>query len=67
MNRKGLFHVLLVITMLWGGMGAVGGLVVAAVHPYVQTLFADNPGMMPEEAYTMMQSMLDLPRAYLTI
>lgn len=64
MKYRGLFRFLLVLSILWSGMAALWSLSMAATLPQMQRILADNPGLLPEEAFTMMQTMLDLPRFY---
>lgn len=67
MKNRGLFHFLLVLSIVWSGMATLWSLAMAATLPQMQRILADNPGMVPEEAFTMMQTMLDLPRSYYLI
>ena len=64
MQQKTLFHILLVITFIFGGLSAFSYLVTAAILPTMQQLYADNPHILPEQFSVMMQQMLDTPRGY---
>lgn len=64
MKSKGLFRFLLVLSMLWSGMSALGGILGAIILPYLQDFYTNNPALFPEETYTMMQDAFDLPRTY---
>ncbi|MBQ8703276.1 MAG: hypothetical protein IJ524_02745 [Bacteroidales bacterium] len=64
MQHKTLFHLLLVITYIFAGLSAFSYLVTAAMLPTMQQLYADNPGLLPEQFGVMMQQMLDTPRGY---
>lgn len=64
MQRTTLFHVLLVITFIFGGLSAFSYLVTAAILPTMQQIYSDNPNILPEQFSVMMQQMLDTPRGY---
>ena len=64
MQQKTLFHILLVITFVFGGLSAFSYLVTAAMLPTMQQFYADNPNILPEQFSVMMQQMLDTPRGY---
>lgn len=64
MQQKTLFHILLVITFVFGGLSAFSYLVTAAILPTMQQIYADNPNILPEQFSVMMQQMLDTPRGY---
>ena len=64
MQRKTLFHILLVITFIFAGLSAFSYLMTALLLPTMQQLYANNPAMLPEQFSIMMQQMLDMPRGY---
>lgn len=64
MKNTTLFHILLVITFISAGLSALSYLMTAAMLPTVQQVYADNPGLLPEQLSVMMQQLLDTPRSY---
>lgn len=64
MERKTLFHILLVITFIFAGLSAFSYLMTSLLLPSMQQLYANNPTMLPEQFSVMMQQMLDTPRGY---
>jgi len=64
MQRKTLFHILLVITFIFAGLSAFSYLMTALLLPTMQHIYADNPSILPEQFSLMMQQMLDTPRGY---
>ncbi|MBR4739367.1 MAG: hypothetical protein IK058_05120 [Bacteroidales bacterium] len=64
MQRKTLFHILLVITFVFAGLSAFSYLMMTLMMPTMQQVYADNPTMLPEQFSVMMQQLLDMPRGY---
>ena len=64
MQRKTLFHILLVITFIFAGLSAFSYLMTALLLPTMQQLYSNNPTILPEQFTIMMQQMLDMPRGY---
>lgn len=64
MNNKTLFRILLVITFVFAGLNAFSYLVTAAMLPTIQQIYADNPGLLPEQFSIAMQQLMDTPRGY---
>lgn len=64
MNNKTLFHILLVLTMIWTGMSALSYLGMGLMLPTMKQILADNPSLMPEQFGVMMERMLDAPRSF---
>ena len=64
MNNKTLLHILLVITFFFAGLSAFSYLVTAAMLPTLQQVYADNPGLLPEQFSVTMQQLMDTPRGY---
>ncbi len=64
MNNKTTLHIFLVITMVWAGLSAFAYLTTALMLPTMQTLYGQNPTMLPEEFSVMMQRMFEVPRGF---
>ena len=64
MNNKTLLHILLVLTFLFAGVSALSYLLSALMMPAMQQIYADNPGLLPEQFSVMMQQLMDTPRGY---
>ncbi len=64
MQQKTLFHILLVITFIFAGLSAFSYLVMAALLPTMQQVYAEHPTLLPEQFSVMMQQMLDTPRGF---
>ena len=47
MERKTLFHILLVITFIFAGLSAFSYLMTSLLLPSMQQLYANNPTMLP--------------------
>ena len=64
MSNRTLFHVLLVLTMIWAGLSCFSYLVMSLMMPSVQALYEQNPTVQPGEFSVMMQRLLEVPRGY---
>ena len=64
MNNRITLRILLVITMVWGGLSAFAYLVTAVMLPTMRTLYEQNPMALPDEFSVMMQSMFEVPRGF---
>lgn len=64
MQQKTLFRILLVITFIFAGLNAFSYLMIGLLLPAMQQVYADNPGLLPEEFNVMMQRMFEMPRGY---
>jgi len=64
MSNRTLFHVLLVLTMIWAGLSCFSYLVMSLMMPSVQALYEQNPTVLPGEFSVMMQRLLEVPRGY---
>ena len=64
MQKKTLFHILLVLTYIFAGLNAFSYLVSAAMLPTIQQIYTDNPTLLPEQFGVMMQQLMDTPRSY---
>ena len=64
MSNKTLLHVLLVLTMVWAGLSAFAYLMMAAMMPSMQTIYEQNPTLLPEQFSIMMQQLFEVPRIY---
>ena len=64
MQQKTLFRILLVITFVFAGLNAFSYLMMALLLPTMQQVYADTPGLLPEEFSVMMQRMFEMPRGY---
>ena len=64
MSNRTLFRVLLVITMVWAGLSCFAYLMMALMMPSMQTIYEQNPGMMPEEFTVQIKRLFEVPRGY---
>ena len=64
MQQKTLFRILLVITFIFAGLNAFSYLMMALLLPTMQQVYADTPGLLPEEFSVMMQRLFEMPRGY---
>lgn len=64
MNNKTLFRILLVITFIFAGLSAFSYLMTSLMLPTMQQIYADNPGLLPEQFSVMMQQLMETPRGY---
>ena len=64
MQRKTLFHILLVITFIFAGLSAFAYLVTAATLPQMKDIYDQSPTLLPEQFGVMMQQLLETPRGY---
>lgn len=64
MQRKTLFHILLVITFIFAGLSAFAYLVTAATLPQMKGIYDQSPTLLPEQFGVMMQQLLETPRGY---
>lgn len=64
MNNRTLLRVLLVLTMVWAGLSAFAYLMMALMMPTMQTIYEQNPTLMPEQFAVMMQRLFEVPRIY---
>ena len=64
MKYKTLFHVLLVITMVWCGISVLSYLMMAAMMPTMQEVYSQSQASLPEEWAVAMQRVFDVPRGY---
>ncbi len=64
MNNKVTLHILLVITMIWASMSCLSYLMMGLMLPTFQQYYEVHPEMLPEQFYTMMERMFEVPRTY---
>ncbi len=64
MSRRTLFHVLLVLTMVWASLSALSNLLMALMMPAFQSFYEQNATLFPEEYTIMMQRLFEVPRGY---
>lgn len=64
MKNKLLFRVLLVLTFFFAGISCFSYLMMALMMPSMQSVYEQNPTLMPEQFTVMMQRLFEVPRAY---
>ena len=64
MNNKTALHILLVLSMIWAGLSCLSYLMMGLMLPFFQDYYTSHPGMMPEEFYTMVERMFEVPKGY---
>ncbi len=63
-NNRVLLHILLVITFLSAGLSALVYIIMGITLPTVQSYYAANPGLLPEQFSVYMERMMDVPQTY---
>ena len=64
MNNKTVLHILLVFSILWAGLSALSYLVIGATLPTLKDYYTAHTDVLPEQFYTMMMQLFEVPRAY---
>lgn len=64
MKTKTALHILLVLSMLWACLSCFSYLMMGLMLPTFQEYYATHPNMMPEEFYTMVERMFEVPKSY---
>lgn len=64
MSNRTFLRILLVITMVWAGLSCFAYLMMALMMPAMQTIYEQNPGMMPEEFTVQIKRLFEVPRGY---
>ena len=63
-NNRVLLHILLVITFLSAGLSAMVYMTMGVMLPTVQSYYAANPEVLPEQFTTYMERMMEVPQTY---
>lgn len=63
-NHLTTLHILLVLTFLTAGFNLMGYGLTALMLPSLQQVYADNPGLIPEQMQTYMDMYLAMPRLF---
>ena len=64
MNNKTLFHILLVLTLIWAGLSSLSYLMMALLLPQMESIYSQSPTLLPEEFTVMVQRLFEVPRTY---
>lgn len=64
MNNKTTLRILLVLSMIWAGLSVISYLMIGVLQPSLQNYYSTHPDLLPEQFYTMMQQLFEIPRAY---
>lgn len=64
MKNTTALRILLVLSMIWASLSCLSYLMMGLMMPAFQDYYASHPNMMPEEFYTMMERMFEVPKSY---
>lgn len=64
MNNKTILRILLVLSMIWAGMSCVSYFIMGLMLPTFQDYYATHPNLIPEQFYTMLERMFEVPKTY---
>ncbi|MBP5645035.1 MAG: hypothetical protein J6W95_03805 [Bacteroidales bacterium] len=64
MKYKTLFHVLLVITMVWGSISTLSYIMMAVMMPVMQDMYNQSQAAFPAEWAVAMQRVFEVPRGF---
>lgn len=64
MNNKAYLHILLVLSMIWAGMSCMSYLLMGVMMPSFERYYETHPDLLPEQFYTMMDQLFEVPRTY---
>lgn len=57
-------HILLVLSMMWAALSCMSYLMMGLMMPAFQDYYTAHPDVMPEEFYTMMEQLFEVPKGY---
>lgn len=66
-NHLTTLHILLVLTFISAGFNLMGYGMTALMLPTLQQVYADNPGLVPEQMQTYMDMYLAMPRLFFAV
>ena len=67
MNNKVTLHILLVLSMIWAGLSCFSYIMMGIMMPTLQSYYSAHPDVLPEEFYTMMEQMFEIPQTYYVV
>ena len=64
MNNKVTLHILLVLSILWASLSFISYFMMGLMMPTFQEYYTTHPDVVPEQFYTMMERLFEVPQTY---